>query len=252
MGLRSIVGKSALTGVLLAAAFTAGVSYPDFRTAHDGPSFGLALQRVPERLQSALFTAAHGEDAAQTPADVYADVLTTLQNNYFGLKDYAGKYGGTGITLDTNRSDQVFVESVGPNTPAASAGVKTGDIIVAVDNQPTDKSAEIDINTLLWGEPNTKATVTVLRSGARQQITLTRALLPREIDATQMTYNGIRGMMGSLKDRYTRFLDPPAYADMMSDEMHGEFVGIGAMLGTNKQNQVYVVKVLANGPAHAR
>ena len=72
--------------------------------------------------------------------------------------------------------------------------------------------------------------------------------MPKDIDTTQMTYNGIRGMMGALQDRYTRFLDPTAYKEMMDDNQ-GEFVGIGALLGTNKRNQVYVVRVLPNGPA---
>ncbi|BDI31969.1 peptidase S41 [Capsulimonas corticalis] len=70
----------------------------------------------------------------------------------------------------------------------------------------------------------------------------------KDIDPTQMTYNGIRGMMGSLKDRYTRFMDPKAYQDMVDDN-HGEFVGIGALLGTNKAEQIYVVRVLQGGPA---
>ena len=70
----------------------------------------------------------------------------------------------------------------------------------------------------------------------------------KAIDPTQMTYNGIRGMMGAVHDRYTRFLDPTAYKEMMDDN-HGEFVGIGALLGTNKANQIYVVRVLPNSPA---
>lgn len=70
----------------------------------------------------------------------------------------------------------------------------------------------------------------------------------KDIDTTEMTYNGIRGMMRSINDKYTRFMDPKAYKDMMEDN-HGEFVGIGAMLGTNKQDQVYVVRVLPGGPA---
>lgn len=78
--------------------------------------------------------------------------------------------------------------------------------------------------------------------------TLKSSYYGKEIDPTQMTYNGIRGMMGSLKDRYTRFMDPKAYKDMMEDN-EGQFVGIGAQLGTNKQEQVYVVRVLPGGPA---
>jgi len=78
--------------------------------------------------------------------------------------------------------------------------------------------------------------------------TLKAGYYGKEIDPTQMTYNGIRGMMGSLKDRYTRFMDPTAYRAMMEDNQ-GQFVGIGAQLGTNKQEQIYVVRVLPGGPA---
>jgi carboxyl-terminal processing protease len=78
--------------------------------------------------------------------------------------------------------------------------------------------------------------------------TLKANLYGPDIDSTEMTYNGIRGMMASLGDRYTRFMDPTLFKETM-DENHGEFVGIGAMLETNAQNQVYVVRVLPGGPA---
>jgi len=78
--------------------------------------------------------------------------------------------------------------------------------------------------------------------------TLRASYYNKDIDPTVMTYNGIRGMMGALKDRYTRFMAPDAYKDMMEDNQ-GQFVGIGAQLGTNKQNQIYVVRVLPGGPA---
>jgi carboxyl-terminal processing protease len=65
---------------------------------------------------------------------------------------------------------------------------------------------------------------------------------------TNLTYSAIRGMMASLKDRYTRFLAPSAYADMQEDN-NGEFVGIGAQLDQNAKNQIYIVKPLPNSPA---
>jgi carboxyl-terminal processing protease len=70
----------------------------------------------------------------------------------------------------------------------------------------------------------------------------------KEIDPTQMTYNAIRGMMGSLGDRYTRFMDPPAYKSF-SEDTTGQFVGIGAQLAMNTAGQTYVVRVLPGGPA---
>ena len=78
--------------------------------------------------------------------------------------------------------------------------------------------------------------------------TLKAGYYGKDIDSTQMTYNGIRGMMGAIHDRYTRFMDPKAYKDL-EDDNEGHFVGIGALLGTNKAQQIYVVRPLPGGPA---
>ncbi len=78
--------------------------------------------------------------------------------------------------------------------------------------------------------------------------TLQAGYYGKNIDSTQMTYNAIRGMMGATKDRYTRFLDPKGYK-AMQEENNDEFVGIGALLGTNPAKQIYVVKPLPKSPA---
>lgn len=70
----------------------------------------------------------------------------------------------------------------------------------------------------------------------------------KTLDTRDLTYSGIRGMMASLGDRYTRFLDPDEYTKMQEDNQ-GEFVGIGAQLDQNDKGQVYVVKPLPNSPA---
>ena len=43
-------------------------------------------------------------------------------------------------------------------------------------------------------------------------------------------------------------MDPAAYKSL-EDDNQGQFVGIGALLGTNKAEQIYVVKPLPHGPA---
>jgi len=246
----NIIKRTVLTAAALGAAFVGGVAYPTLHAAHDMGAFRTAVGLVPSQVGAALFMAARGQDNTPSPSDVYADVLTTLQNNYYGLKDYGGQYGGTGITLGAGKGDQVSVTKIDPNSPAQQAGIQVGDAIETLDGKPVTSTPEIDLNTMLWGAPGSTIALTVSRAGAAQAvpITIKRALLPREIDATQMTYNGIRGMMGSLKDRYTRFMDPTAYKAMM-EENQGEFVGIGAELSTNKAKQVYVVKVLPKSPA---
>ncbi len=78
--------------------------------------------------------------------------------------------------------------------------------------------------------------------------TLRAGYYGKDIDPTEMTYNAIRGMVGATHDRYTTFMDPKSYKEMEEENL-GQFVGIGALLGTNKAQQVYVVKPLPGGPA---
>ncbi len=242
------LGQAVGTAALLGIAFVGGVTCRDFRAVHDAQSLRSVLSLVPARLDAAVLSAAHGQDDEYTPYETYGDVLKTLQNNYYGVKENGGHFGGIGVVLTSNKQDQIAVAKVLPDSAAAQAGVLPGDVLAGVDGQDAAKLSEIDANNLLWGDPGTTVQMTVLRHGTPVHLSVARAYIPKDIDTTQITYNGIRGMMGALKDRYTRFLDPTAYKEMM-DENQGEFVGIGALLGTNKANQVYVVRVMPKSPA---
>ena len=154
MRIGRLLGRVAGTGVLLGVAFVGGVTFSDLRGVRSVDSLATIVGLIPQRLSTAMITAAHGQAEGYTPYQTYADVLTTLKAGYYG----------------------------------------------------------------------------------------------KDIDSTQMTYNGIRGMVGAIHDRYTSFMDPKSYK-AMEEENQGQFVGIGALLGTNKAQQVYVVKTLPGGPA---
>ncbi|MBI3910743.1 MAG: S41 family peptidase [Armatimonadetes bacterium] len=60
--------------------------------------------------------------------------------------------------------------------------------------------------------------------------------LPADI---KLTYGAIRGLMHSLDDPYTRFLDPEEYKELRQ-ENEGEFVGIGAALDPEPTKEGYI------------
>lgn len=62
-----------------------------------------------------------------------------------------------------------------------------------------------------------------------------------------LCYAAIRGMLGALGDRYTRFLDPQQNRQMQEDN-RGDFEGIGAELG-KKDGETMIVRPIDPGPA---
>jgi putative serine protease PepD len=69
------------------------------------------------------------------------------------------------------------VVSVNGGTPAANAGIKNGDVIIAVDGQRIDSATALvaQIREMTAGD---KTTLTVIRDGARQDVPVTLAVKP--------------------------------------------------------------------------
>jgi len=72
-----------------------------------------------------------------------------------------------------------LVEQVMPKTPAAKAGIKVGDVVVAVNGKAVEMPAQLT-RTVASVAPGGKVGLTVLRDGKKQDITLTVAQRPEE------------------------------------------------------------------------
>lgn len=72
--------------------------------------------------------------------------------------------------------------------------------------------------------------------------------LESEVKDTELVYGAIRGMLTSLDDPYTRFMDPKAFKGMQ-DERQGSFSGIGIQIGM-KDKQLSVISPIEGTPAH--
>ena len=75
-------------------------------------------------------------------------------------------------------------EGAGPavvdGSPAADAGIKAEDIIVAIDGQSIDRQHPLDLQLLTF-EPGTTVTITVLRDGTEQDLELTLGTRPADL-----------------------------------------------------------------------
>ncbi len=68
------------------------------------------------------------------------------------------------------------------------------------------------------------------------------------VDGQKMMYGAISGMVRSLDDPYTVFLDPKQNESMKS-EISGSFEGVGIQLGFNKDKRLSVIAPLKGTPA---
>jgi carboxyl-terminal processing protease len=82
-----------------------------------------------------------------------------------------GKFGGVGVEVDF-RNDHVTVIAPIEGSPAARAGVKPGDQIVAIDGKPMRGERIDKLVTLMRGPSGSKVKMTVRRAGVADPITI--------------------------------------------------------------------------------
>ena len=108
-------------------------------------------------------------------------------SNFFDPKSYSllreeqrGKYYGVGMQVGP-RNNKVIVIAPFVGTPAYRAGIRPGDVIIAVDGRPTDNLTTSEVAELLKGPKGTTVRITILREGSEKPLdfTVIRDEIPR-------------------------------------------------------------------------
>src|SRR5881275_2690814 len=121
-------------------------------------------------------------------------------SNFFDPKSYSalreeqrGKYYGVGMEVGP-RNNKVIVVAPFVGSPAYRAGLRPGDIIVAVDGKPTDNMNTTEVADLLKGPKGTAVRITIMREGADKalEFSMTRDEIPRfSVDVHEVVRPGI-------------------------------------------------------------
>ncbi|RLW64314.1 MAG: peptidase S41 [gamma proteobacterium symbiont of Stewartia floridana] len=100
-------------------------------------------------------------------------------SNYLDAEDYKdlqvgtkGEFGGLGIEVGM---EDGFVKVIAPidDTPAARAGVRSGDLIVRLDETPVKGMSLNEAVALMRGKPGTPLELTIIRKGEEKPIKIT-------------------------------------------------------------------------------
>ena len=116
------------------------------------------------------------------PADEYSDYMDQMNNSYVGI----------GVTIQVQEDGSGFlVTKVNEGGPADQAGMKAGDLFIAVDGTDVRGWTANEASALVKGEENTTVDITVLREEEEITLTVTRMLVVTPVATAQMLEGGI-------------------------------------------------------------
>jgi carboxyl-terminal processing protease len=115
------------------------------------------------------------------------------------------EFVGVGIVIE-ERSGQVVVNEVIEDSPASEAGLRGGDVILAVDGEPAAGKPLDQVSQMIRGSEGTSVVLTIRRAGQEvpMTFTITRRRLQQRVVSTRVLSSGV----GYL--RLTQFTQPSA------------------------------------------
>lgn len=141
------ISLAALAGIIvLSMVFTAGclvalgtpppTSGPDTNILNQAWSILTREYVVPSKADPATLNAGAVRGMVESLKDPYSAYFTSDE---FKLEssNLQGSFSGIGAQVGLNKENQPVILSPIPGSPADKAGIKTGDVILAVDGQPT-------------------------------------------------------------------------------------------------------------------
>ncbi|MDD2661462.1 MAG: S41 family peptidase [Methylococcales bacterium] len=170
-----------------AATDAESLPYEELRTFTD--IFGLIKRDYVEPVsdKKLLEDAIRGMLSGLDPHSAYL-----VPEEYQELKEgTTGQFGGLGIEVTMENG---FIKVVSPidDTPAQKAGIKTGDLIIKLDDIPVKGMSLTDAVKKMRGEPGSKIVLTIVREGeeAPLKLTLTRAIIKVKSVKSRMLEKG--------------------------------------------------------------
>ena len=85
--------------------------------------------------------------------------------------EYTGVYQGIGAYIGKKDTQIVIIAPI-PGSPAAAAGIQSGDVILKIDGQPTDQMSSDEASLKIRGPAGTKVVLTIGRKDVKDPIEL--------------------------------------------------------------------------------
>jgi carboxyl-terminal processing protease len=150
----------AVLGGYLGQAMAKDETYQHLRVFEDVISLVLNNYVEPVDVKQAMKGAMKGMAEGLDPESAFltADLVKALESNTSA--------GAADVGIDLTRQYYLRVVSARDGSPAAKAGIRSGDFIRAIDNRPTRDMTAFEGSRLLHGAPGSKVSILLIRGNA--------------------------------------------------------------------------------------
>ena len=162
------------------------------------------------------------------PHSVYMD-----QDMYKKLKQHnEGTFGGIGVLMSFSDPHKVEILGVNEGSPGEQAGLQKGDVIIAVNGEPTEGRPPEDVAASIRGEEGTEVTLTIRREGEEDKdYVITRATIQMQTAAGQMIPDNIGYIRIASFGEHTGKEFKDAFQKLKDDGMKGLIIDLRANPG---------------------
>lgn len=184
---RNFVIYSIISLLVISLAFLAGMNYGGNLFAQNtidrnlqvlSQAYYFILNNYVEKVDGKSISYKGIEGMISSLNDPYSYFMKPEDYKAMG-EEFQGSFEGIGIEIGMNENKQIVVISPIDDTPAQKAGLKTGDIILKVDDRSTEGMNLDQVSRLIRGPAGTKVKLTIQREGEKSpiEITITRAVI---------------------------------------------------------------------------
>ena len=152
-----------------------------------------------ERIVDYYYIGEKDEDVVLDAAAAgYIDGLGDRWSHYMNAEEYRSyketmnnAYVGIGVTITVREDGYIDVVSVQAGGPAEEAGIRSGDLIVAVSGKDVSDMELEEVKAMIRGAAGTKVNITVRTGDADRELQLTRREIETVVATGQMLADNI-------------------------------------------------------------
>jgi carboxyl-terminal processing protease len=239
--------------IALALSFIAGVTYSSLISPNrngDLPEEFDSLIEVWTLIQdsyvnqSAIDTEKIAQGAIDGMLQALGDPYSSYYYNYSTLEDYLqGSFEGIGATV-SKESGQLVVVSPIKGSPAEQAGIKSGDIILEIDGEPTDDLTVTEAVMKIRGPKGTIVTLVIQHEGESTPVEM--QIVRDEITEPSIDYKPLSDNIGYIQIAYFADHTVSEFETALNDAIDDECTGLILDLRGNPGGYLDVVADIAD------